>query len=114
MHLIVQPDAARAMTGKGGRTSLSVIGLGGAAGLSGPPGVGQSVAFGPRIGRVQHVLMDAGDPAAARNFRDYGRTAAHGGLRNDPAFEGRADDGYDGQAVIEIHLSLGMENSHAG
>ena len=47
--------------------------------LSCAPGVGQAIAFGPGIGRIEHVLVRPGDPAASRNFRQDGGQIAHRG-----------------------------------
>ena len=52
------------------------------------PGVAQLVAFRPRVIGVQHVLMDARNPAPPRNLRQDRGFAAHGRCSKDTPGKG--------------------------
>ena len=56
------------------------------------PSVRQPISLGPGVGRVQHVLMYAGDPAAPGDFRDHRRPVANRGLSDDAPLKRRSDD----------------------
>ena len=56
------------------------------------PRVAQAIAVGPGVVRVQHVLMDTGNPGtAAQRWRDRG-ALTDGCRRFDAAFESRVDE----------------------
>src|SRR5262245_25289070 len=81
--------------------------------LSGEPHVGQREAVPERIGRIDAVLEDAGDPRLAGDRRDDGRAAAHLDLGGDRRLEARADDRLVDEPLPGTELSSGVQHREA-
>jgi amidase len=78
------------------------------------PGIRQAVSARPRIGRLQHVLMDARYPSAARNERDNGGAARDRRFPGNPTDEFGANDGASAIDFAPLHPAARRHNGHAG
>ena len=71
----------------------------------GRPGIAQPVSFGPRVVRIEHVLMRAGYPRAAGDFGDNRRTVADHRCADYPALKFRANYRAGGDRFPNLHLT---------
>src|SRR4051794_3509681 len=84
------------------------------AGASAAPDVTEREPFGERVGRVEHVLREAGDPGLAGDRRHHRGAPADGGLLHQPALEDGAEDALMQERLADRELPLRVEAGHAG
>eukprot|EP00515_Schizochytrium_aggregatum_P004489 CAMPEP_0202051512 /NCGR_PEP_ID=MMETSP0963-20130614/4667_1 /ASSEMBLY_ACC=CAM_ASM_000494 /TAXON_ID=4773 /ORGANISM="Schizochytrium aggregatum, Strain ATCC28209" /LENGTH=100 /DNA_ID=CAMNT_0048616693 /DNA_START=528 /DNA_END=830 /DNA_ORIENTATION=- len=79
------------------------------------PNIAKGVAFGERVGRVQHHSSHLGDPGRTGNGRNHCRNPApNTGFSHQATFENCSKDGLVPKWLVETKLSARVQHSHHG